>query len=49
MGRNSQIDVNFSLFGLYNKFMSINYGFYYYIVSTACTGLVTQILQSSHI
>ena len=28
MGRNCQIDVKFSLFGLYNKFVSINYGFY---------------------
>ena len=28
MGRNCQIDVNFSLLGLNNKFMSINYGFY---------------------
>ena len=49
MGRNYRIDVKFGLFGLYNKFMSINYGFLFYIVSTACTGLVTRILQSSHI
>ena len=49
MGRNCQIDVKFSLFGLYNKFVSINYGFLFYIVSTACTGLVTRILQSSRI